>query len=48
MYICTTMMLSPILVPFTLLFYVFVRKMPYDYAGLKQERMPEISAMTAE
>lgn len=42
MYICTTMMLSPILVPFTLLFYVFARKMPYDYAGLKQERMSEI------
>lgn len=48
MYICTAMMLSPILVPFTLLFYVFARKMPYDYAGLKQERKPEISAMTAE
>lgn len=42
MYICTTMILSPILVPFTLLFYVFARKMPYDYAGLKQERMSEI------
>lgn len=47
-YICTTMMLSPIFVPFTLLFYAFARKMPYDYVGLKQERMTEISAMTAE
>lgn len=48
MYICTMLMLSPIMIPFTLLFYAFARKMPYDYAGLKQERSPEHPIATAK